>query len=155
ASNGQTFTCAHRAPEDPFMRRLLLSVVAIPAALLLLGPASAKEGDFKTSKAALQALNDYIGTWPGNGSPAKAGSKEIWKETIEWGWKFKGSDAWLVLNFKGDKRFKSAELRYPLAKKRYEMTMTDKEDKKLIFEGKIDGEYFILERVDPATKEIQ
>src|SRR5262249_40664519 len=88
-------------------------------------------------------------------SPAKVGSKDIWKETIEWGWKFKGNDAWLVLNFKGDKRFKSAELRYPLAKKRYEMTMTDKDDNKLTFEGKMQGEYFILERVDPATKETQ
>ena len=117
-------------------------------------PASAKEGEFKTSKAALQALNDYIGTWPGTGSPAKAGAKDIWKETIELGWKFKGTDAWLVVHFKNDKKFKSAE-RYLLDKKIYQMTVIDKDDKPLVFQGKVTGEYFILERVDPDSKETQ
>jgi hypothetical protein len=136
------------------MRRLLTAAVAIPLALLL-APASAKDGDFKSSKAALQALNDYIGTWNGNGTPGKTTSKDIWKESVEWSWKFKGSDAWLVVTFKNDKKFKSGELRYLTDKKLYQFTATDKDDKKLEFKGKVDGNYFILERVDPGTKETQ
>jgi hypothetical protein len=136
------------------MRRLLASVLAFTL-VLLLAPAFAQDGKFKTSKAALQALQDYIGNWNGSGSPGKAGSKEIWKESIEWGWKFKGSDAWLVMTFKGDKKFKSGEIRYLMDKKVYQLTVLDKEDKELVFLGKLEGEYFTLERVDPTTKETQ
>jgi hypothetical protein len=136
------------------MRRLIPAAVAIPLALVLT-PASARDGDFKTPKAALQALNDYVGQWNGSGSPGKAGSREIWKETIEWGWKFKGKDAWLTMTFKNNKKFKSGELRYLTDKKVYQLTATDKDDKQLVFQGKVEGEYFVLERVDPATKETQ
>ncbi len=138
------------------MKRLLTSTLGL-ALVALLTPALAKEGDFKTSKAALQALNDYIGTWNGSGAPDKfnVAAKDTWKESVELGWKFKGSDAWLVLNFNGDKRFKTGELRYLLKKKTYELTITDKQDKKLVFEGGPKGDYLTFERVDSASKETQ
>jgi hypothetical protein len=46
----------------------------------------------------LQALNDFIGAWNGSGGPdkPKPDSKDpIWKETIDWSWRFKGDDAWM------------------------------------------------------------
>jgi YHS domain len=110
-----------------------------------------------TPKAALQALNEFIGDWKGNGSPEKPkpASKELWNETIKWSWRFKGDDAWLVMDVTDGKYFKGGEMRYLPDKKFYQMTMIDKSDNKLVFEGEIKNDVLTLERVDPQTKETQ
>jgi hypothetical protein len=104
---------------------------------------------------ALKALNDYIGDWNGTGdvANAKPGSKTLWSETVSWGWRFKGDDVWLVMKVKNGKLFKSGEVHYLPEKKKYELTMTDLKDKKLVYEGEIKDEVFTLERVDPDTKD--
>jgi len=127
---------------------LLLGLVALP---LL-----AADKDEKADKLeALKALNDYIGDWNGTGdvANAKPGSKTLWSETVSWGWKFKGDDAWLVLKIKDGKLYKGGEMRYLTDKKKYELTLTDVKDKKLVYLGDIKDEILTLERVDADTKD--
>ncbi|HVS38588.1 MAG TPA: hypothetical protein VMS17_23735, partial [Gemmataceae bacterium] len=138
------------------MKHLLACGVLLAAAI---GAWAADDGP-KTSKEALQALNDFIGAWKGSGGPDKpkpSSSDPIWKENLEWTWKFKGDDAWLVINFKDSKNYKSGEMRYLLDKKVYQLTLTDKADKKTVFEGPLDTDKneLTLERVDLDTKQTQ
>src|SRR5262249_29221142 len=104
---------------------------------------------------ALKALNDYVGDWNGTGDVpnAKPGSKTFWSETVSWGWRFKGDDAWLRMKIKDGKLFKEGDMRYLPDKKKYELTLTDVKDKKLVYVGDVKDDQFILERVDPDTKD--
>jgi hypothetical protein len=100
-------------------------------------------------------LQEFIGDWNGNGGPdkAKPSPKDpIWKETIKWGWRFKGDDAWLVLDIKDGKEFKSGELRYLVDKKKYQFTAVGKDDKKVAYEGELKDGLLTLEREDADAK---
>jgi hypothetical protein len=129
---------------------LVLGVAALPA------PAADKD-DKAAKLEALKALNDYVGQWNGTGAPprAKPGSKDLWSETVAWGWRFKGDDAWLQLTIKDGKYFKGGELRYRPDGQKYELTLTDVNDKKRVYQGEIKDEVLTLERVDPDTKDTQ
>jgi len=100
-------------------------------------------------KAALQAFNDYIGSWTGDGKAKKSS----WAETVEWGWRFKGTDCWLTFKTKGGKFFKSGELKWLPDKKLYQFTAIDPKDEKLVLEGKIEKDYLTLNGTNPKTKE--
>lgn len=107
------------------------------------------------TKEALQALQDYIGSWKGNGTSEKNKS-EIWNEKVAWSWRFKGQDAWLTLDFSQSRVFKNGEIRYLPDKKVYELTLLDKKDNKQILRGKLTGpkkDKLVLERQDAETKE--
>src|SRR5262245_25249308 len=112
-----------------------------------------------TPREALQGLNEFIGKWTGNGGPDKPNpaSKDLWKETVGWAWKFKGDDAWLTLEIKDGKYFKGGEVRWLADKKLYQMKLIDRADKEQVFEGQLQGDppVLVLERVDPDTKETQ
>jgi len=54
------------------------------------------------AKEALQALQDYIGGWKGNGTSEKDRS-EIWKESANWSGVSKGKDASLTVEIKDSK----------------------------------------------------
>lgn len=133
------------------MKRLL-TCAALLGLWFVVAQSMAAE-DFKTSKQALQALNEYVGSWNLDAKSGPLKKKESWQETVEWGWKFKGQDAWMVLKFKGSKVFKSGEVKYDLKKKQYEFTMVDVNDKKQLYNGNIDNNYLTLEGLDPSTKE--
>jgi hypothetical protein len=111
-------------------------------------------GQVSPSKEALLELQDYVGGWKGSGTSEKS-KTAIWKEECTWGWKFKGTDSWLVLEFKESKFFKGGELKFLTDKKVYQLTLTDKNDKPLVFTGEIKKKYLTLERLDPVTKETQ
>ncbi|HEY7313445.1 MAG TPA: YHS domain-containing protein [Gemmataceae bacterium] len=125
----------------------------------LVVPALAANSDEKTAaKDALKELQEFIGGWKGNGGPDKPrpGPRDtVWSETVSWSWRFKGDDAWMSMNVKDGKLFKSGELRFLPDKKVYQLTATDQKDKKLVFEGKLKSEVLTLERVDPDSKEVQ
>src|SRR5438128_1290004 len=107
------------------------------------------------AKEALQALQDYIGSWKGNGTSEKNKS-EIWNEKVAWAWRFKGQDAWLTLDFGDSRLFKNGEIRYLPDKKLYQLTLVDKKDKKQVYQGKLTGtkkDKLMLERLDAETKE--
>ncbi len=140
------------------MKRLLgLALMLGLLATLCLSSSAAPTAEQKKSKEKLQEIQEFIGLWNGNGAPVKpkVASNELWKETVNVGWKFKGDDAWLYLDFKNGKYFKGADLRYLPAKEKFELTVTDKADKKLVFEGGVKNEVMTFERVDADTKETQ
>ncbi len=121
------------------------------------GRAADDDDDKKAAKEALQALNDYIGTWKGSGGPEKVlpDPEETWRETVDWSWRFKGDDAWLVMKVKNGKHFKGGELRFLPDKEVYQLTAQTADGKKLVYEGKLKDEILTLERVDPRTRETQ
>jgi hypothetical protein len=130
-------------------------------ALFLVSVVPAADKDDKeepaSAKAALQALNDFIGEWKGSGGPPRAtpASKDIWTETLNWSWRFKGDDVWLLLDIKDGKYYKGGELRYLPDKKVYELTLTDKAGKKQAFAGELKDDVLTLEHVDADKKETQ
>jgi ribosomal protein L24E len=131
-------------------------VAAFAAFLLVLGSAAADD-DEPSAKAALQALNDFIGDWKGSGAPEKPRPlpRETWQESLNWSWRFKGDDAWLVLTVENGKYLQGGELRYLPDKKRYQLTATDAKGQKRVFEGELKKGYLTLDYTDPATKEVQ
>jgi YHS domain-containing protein len=138
------------------MKRLIV-VGCLAAAALLLRSAAGQEGEAKTAKAALQELNDYIGGWKGSGTSDRD-QLDIWKEHADWGWRFKGDDAWLTLKLTPGKHFKGGELRYLPDREIYRMTLLDAAGKKLTFDGKLKRGRLTLQRRDPdtgATQQVQ
>src|SRR5436305_8753356 len=107
--------------------------------------------DQETAKAALQAFNDYIGHWKGDGE-TKTGKSEFWKESMDWGWKFnKDGSVGLKITFKDSKNFTEGELKFLTDKKKYELTLTGTDKKTQVYEGEIKRKVLTLSRVDPAT----
>jgi hypothetical protein len=130
--------------------------IALGFLMILLAPALAADADDKSeAKEALKELQEFIGSWRGTGGsdkPRPGPRDPVWNENLSWAWRFKGDDAWLSMNVKDGKLFKSAELRYLPKKKRYQLTATDQDGKKLVFEGKIERDTLKLERINPETK---
>lgn len=105
-------------------------------------------------KEALQELQIYIGSWKGSGTSEKNKS-DIWKETANWGWRFKDKQAFFAADMPDSKFYKKGELRYEPAKKAYTLTVIDLKDKKQVYEGTLKKGKLTLERLDPDTKETQ
>ncbi|HZT81457.1 MAG TPA: YHS domain-containing protein [Gemmataceae bacterium] len=139
------------------MKRTLAYAAAFGLLAAGLAYSAGPKEDAAASKEALQALNEFIGQWKGTGDKEKArpGSKTFWSEKASWGWRFKGDDAWLVLTIDNGKLFKGGELRYLPAKKKYQLTLTDRDDHKLVFEGEVKDGKLTAERTDPKAKEVQ
>lgn len=134
------------------MKRLLMA-----ALVLALGAGGVRADDKEAAKEALKNLQEFIGGWKGNGAPVKPrpASGELWSETIDWGWKFKGGDPALVLKVEKGKHLKEGELRYLPEKKIYQLTVTDAKGGKRVFEGEYKDNYLTLERTDSESKEVQ
>jgi len=131
------------------MKRLL--AVSLFALTLLLPTRAADEDN--PAKEALQALNDYVGAWKGAG--ANMSKSDNWTEKMSWGWKFKGDDAWLTVEFKDIKDFAKGELRYDVDKKKYKLTVKDRKNEEKTFEGELKKGYLTLDRTDPKSGETQ
>jgi hypothetical protein len=140
------------------MKRLVALGLVLGLIALALPAPAADEGDKEAVKEALKELQDFVGGWKGNGGPDKprpSPRDPIWSETVRWGWRFKGDDAWLTMSVAGGQLFKGGELRYLPDKKAYQLTLTDKDNKKLVFEGQLRNEVLTLERQDAATRATQ
>jgi hypothetical protein len=132
---------------------LMQGLLGLAASLPAADTAAAAE-----SKEALKALQEFIGEWNGVGGPDKpvpSPRDPVWKEKINWGWRFKGDDAWLTFDIKGGKHLRGGEVRYLPAKKKYQLTTIDTEGKKAVFEGDFKNDTLTVERTDPETKERQ
>ncbi len=108
--------------------------------------------DKEAVKAGLQVLQEYIGSWTGNGE-AKEGKPTTWKETMNWGWNFKG-DLGLSVEFDKSKNFTKGLLKYLPEKKTYQLALTDAAKEEVIYEGKIERKALVLKHEDSATKDI-
>ena len=139
------------------MNRLL--AVGLLLGTLAGARAPAADGTEKAeAKEALKALQEFIGAWKGSGGPDKprpAPRDPIWSETLRWGWRFKGDDAWLVLDVKNGKHLQGGELRYLPGKKVYQFTALTTDGKKLVFEGELKNDVLTLERSDPGSGQTQ
>jgi hypothetical protein len=131
----------------------IVAAACLLGAFALLGP-DARPGEPSSAKEALQALNDYIGGWKGNGTSEK-NRTEIWKESADWGWRFKGKDAWLTFDLKNGKHFKRGELRYLTDRGVYQLTLFDRSNKARAFEGKLKNRRLILTRQEKSDGETQ
>lgn len=132
------------------MFRLLLSLLALALPLAL---AAAPDDPKLTPKEALKPFNELIGGWKGVGEPEGTPAekqKGFWRETVKFGWKFKGDDVWITLAFDNGKYFKHGELRYLPSSQRYKLDLTTKDGKVVSFEGQPDekGRTFTFERTD-------
>jgi hypothetical protein len=135
------------------MRRLMLGLIVTMAVT----PMGARGAD--AGKEALQALNEYIGTWKGTGGPDKprpGPNDPTWTETIAWTWRFKGDDAWLSFAVKDGKHLRAGDVRYVPAKKAYRLTAADAKGRTVEFDGRLDPKgYLVFERVEKSTGETQ
>jgi len=131
------------------MSRILAGGLLLSTALFL--PQVGAGGKNAEAKEALQALQDYIGGWKGNGTSEKDKS-EIWKENANWTWRFKGKDTFLSVEIKDSKLFKSGEMRFLPDTNKYQFTLVDKKDKRQVYEGELKKAGLILEGQDLNTK---
>ena len=136
------------------MKRIAMFALLV-AGLAFTSPAvvAQEKKDKEAVKVALQALQEYIGSWTGNGE-TKEGKSATWKETMNWGWNFKG-DLGLMVEFDKSKYFSKGLLKYLPEKKLYQLTMTDAAKEDQVYEGKIERKSLVLKREDSATKDIQ
>jgi hypothetical protein len=139
------------------MKRHLLAW-ALPCLMIVALSVHGADNEAKEARMeALRELNDFIGEWKGSGEPEKAkpAANELWSETLTWGWRFKGDDAWLNLQIKNGKLYKSGDLRYLTDKKLYQLELVDKKDNKQVFQGELKDGFLTLLREDPKSKEAQ
>jgi YHS domain-containing protein len=120
---------------------------------LLALPVSRAADDENPAKEALQALNEYVGSWKGSG--ANTSKSDLWNEKFAWGWKFKGDDAWLAVEFKDSKDFDKGDLRYDVDKKKYQLKVATKKGDSRTYEGELKKGFLTLDWADPKTGETQ
>ncbi len=143
------------------MKRLMAWLVGLGLVGLVLPSVAAQKAAGKEQakvKAALRELQDFIGGWKGSGShKLNPGPRDkFWPETVKWNWRFKDDDCWLNVEFDGGKLFKSADIRYLLDKKKYQLTATPVEGKEpLVFLGGLQDDKLIFERTDARANEVQ
>src|SRR5581483_3592825 len=96
------------------MRPVLLLALLSAAPSFHVAAAADADDEKNTAKEALQAFNDYIGSWKGIGEPdrPRPDPRDGWREEVSWSWRFKGEDAWLVMDVKKGKHLKGGELHY-------------------------------------------
>jgi len=120
---------------------MLPRIVAFFAVVLLAAGLEADQPAGKSPREALQVFGGLVGAWKGTGQPI--GSKEdvqkgFWTEKLEWGWKFKDQDAWIVIDFQKSKYFTAAELRYVPEKDHFAMTLTTVQKEKVVYVGNVE-----------------
>jgi YHS domain-containing protein len=133
---------------------LLGGVLAVGATLG--HSAQPKPEDAAKAKKALQEVQDFIGIWNLEGLQKTGPKTESWKEKVSWSWKFKGDDAWIVVEFaegKG-KYYSRGELRYLVDKKKYQLTLTTPSKTEEVYLGELKAGTLKLERADPKSGDV-
>src|SRR5262249_31725311 len=103
---------------------MLAGVLGLTAAGVGQPTGQTKPEDVAKVKKALQNVQEFVGPWNLEGTQ-KAGTRtEAWKEKVNWGWKFKGDDAWLAFESDKGKYYTRGDLRYLPDKKKYQLSMT-------------------------------
>lgn len=120
------------------------------------GARSADQAAPRSSREALQAFNNLIGSWRGTGTPEGTRAEKqrgFWTERLTWEWRFKGSDAWLRLAFDKGKHFAQGDLRYLPDRKLFQLTAVTTAKETLTFAGPFKDHLLTLERVDGPKDE--
>jgi len=131
--------------------RLMMGPIALLALMGSISWSADSAKDQEATKKALQAFNDYIGDWKGD-AEAKTGKSEFWKEGMAWGWKFnKEGPPSIKVEFKDSKYYSKGEITYLADKKKFQLTLTDKDKKDLVFEGEAKRNTLNFTHVDPSS----
>lgn len=126
------------------------------ALIAVSAPAAAAEK--KSAVEVLKPFNQLVGKWNASGVPEgtpEERQKGHWAETLDWGWQFKGDDAWLVVSFDKGKYFVKGELRHEPKDDTFSLKLETTDKKTITFKGPFKDRELRLERTDEATKEIQ
>jgi hypothetical protein len=126
--------------------------------LAVAGTSATEPPATKTSREALKAFNNLIGSWRATGTPE--GTREekqrgFWTESMSWEWHFRGEDAWLRFTADKGKHFVRGELRYLPDRDWFQLTVLTPAKESLTFTGPFKDHILTLERVDDQTKETQ
>src|SRR5579871_2544628 len=76
--------CLEQPIPRSTMKRAILPALLVCAVFV---PMSRGGDDDNPAKEALQALNDFVGSW--NGAGSNMSKSENWSEKASWSWKFK------------------------------------------------------------------
>ena len=112
--------------------------------------------DRAKEKKALQEVQDFVGVWNLEVRQKVDGKETAVKEKVSWGWKFKGDDAWIVVDFadgKG-KLYSRGDLRYLVDKKKYQLTLAAADKTDHVYVGDLKAGTLKLERTDPKTGDV-
>jgi hypothetical protein len=136
---------------DPMRVQLFVGALALLGLMASSSQTAETTKEKDAAKTALQNFHEFIGAWNGNGE-TKGGKSEFWKEGMNWGWKFaKDGSASLQVEFKDNKSFDKGEMKYVPDKKKYQLTIVDKDKKERVFEGEVKQKRLILTRVDDKS----
>lgn len=132
---------------------ILVGMFAIMGASMV--QKDAPKADAAKAKKALQEVQDFIGTWKLEGTQKAGGKTDAWKEDVQWGWKFKGDEAWMGVTFGGGKGkfFSKGDLKYLVEKKKYQLTLAAADKTEQVFEGELAKGALVLVREDAKTKD--
>ena len=111
-----------------------------------------------SSREALKPFNVLVGKWNASGVPEGTAEKKQdghWTEVLDWSWKFKGDDAWIVVTFDKGKYFKSGELHSLPKPNAFRLKIETTDKRTLTYEGELKESYLTLERVDETTKQTE
>ncbi len=139
--------------------KLRIAVLLVP--LLLAAGLSSQGADVDKKvqpREALKPFNMLIGTWKAAGVPegsAEQRQNGHWSEVLEWGWRFKGDDAWITLAFEKGKYFKSGELHSLSKENEFQLKLETIDKRSLVFNGVLKEGNLTLDRVDEKTKETE
>ncbi len=137
------------------MSRWLLTIVALGSMAI----SSFAEKPADETREALQKLNGFIGEWKGTGGPDKVRpgpNDPMWKETINWAWKFQKEKRWLAFKIDGGNYWRAGEITYSPEQKKYILSIEPVKGDKIEFTGTRDDKgYLTFEREDPPTGDTQ
>jgi hypothetical protein len=136
------------------MRNWLIAALILSlGALLPMADAGKKSKDDDDEKVGLAALQEFIGGWKGT---ADDKIKGFWTEKSSWSWRFKDKDRWMSFDLEKSKVYKGGEVRYFADKSKYQLTLTDTDGKKAVYEGALKKkDYLIVERVNPDNSDTE
>ena len=140
------------------MRHSYFALAALAGAIFFFNTVTATGPAQPTSKEALQAFNDLIGSWRGTATPAGTKDEQqrnFWVEAITWQWQFKDKDAWLQVAFDKSKHFTKGTLRYVPAKNNFVLTLTTLAKEEQAFTGTLSDKVLTLDGEPDAKGDVR
>ncbi len=133
-------------------RRAFGLAVAAALAVALGGSAQPPKLSPEQTKAKneLKKLEEFLGVWNLEGSQKAGGKETVWKEQVDWSWKFKAAEPTIKVSFgegKG-KYFTAGDLTYDVAAKKYTLALTGADKAKTVYAGDLKVGVLKLERKD-------